>query len=62
MFYSANGVSGWIQQSKLVAFDAAATDYFGASVSIWSNIIVVGSYRDDTLGESSAGKFLFDVC
>jgi hypothetical protein len=55
VFYSANGVSGWSQQSKLVASDGGADDFFGLSVSVWSNVIVVGSYRDDIAAVTDAG-------
>jgi hypothetical protein len=58
VFYSANGVSGWSQQSKLVASDVATDDFFGVYVSIWSNLIVVGAMNDDTTAGSDAGKHL----
>ena len=57
MFYSADGgVSGWSQVSKLVASDGAASDFFGWSVSVWSNVIVVGARDDDTAAGSNAGE------
>ena len=43
VFYSADGVSGWSEVSKLVASDGAAYNFFGWSVSVWSNVIVVGA-------------------
>ena len=40
-----NGTS-WVQQQKLMAADGAANDYFGFSVSIQGNYVVVGAERD----------------
>lgn len=37
----------WTQQTKLLASDAAAYDYFGYSVSISGGTAVVGAYHDD---------------
>ena len=56
MFYSADGVSGWSEVSKLVASDGAVDDYFGYSVSVWSKVIVVGAYVDDTSAGQAAGE------
>ena len=56
MFYSADGVSGWSEVSKLVASDGAAGDGFGFSVSVWSNVIVVGAVEDDTSAGTDAGE------
>ena len=39
--------SVWTQDAKLTAFDGAASDYFGKSVSIWDTKLVVGSYKDN---------------
>ena len=57
MFYSADGgVSGWSQASKLIASDGATVEYFGTSVSVWSNVIVVGAYFDTTAAGSETGE------
>ena len=56
MFTSADGGSGWSQRSKLVASDGAAIDNFGRSVSVWSNVIVVGAVEDDTSAGTDAGE------
>ncbi len=56
MFYSANGVSGWSQQSKLVASDGAESDFFGDAVSLHGNVIVIGAPFDDTTAGSDAGN------
>ena len=63
MFYSADGVSGWSEVSKLVASDGAAYDYFGISVSVWSNVIVVGAhYVDTSAGENAGERMIWILC
>ena len=49
--FQRNG-SNWVQMAKLVASNGATSDYFGKSVSISGNNIVVGAYnkRTDTDG------------
>ncbi|MBI2916825.1 MAG: S8 family serine peptidase [Chloroflexi bacterium] len=46
----------WSQQAKLTASDAAANDYFGVSVAIDGDTIVVGAYMDDNSGVNNAGS------
>ena len=46
VFTSADGVSGWSQVSKLVASTPYGGVHFGYSVSVWSNVIVVGAIND----------------
>jgi cyclophilin family peptidyl-prolyl cis-trans isomerase len=52
----------WIQQKKITAFDGAAEDYFGNSVSISDDYAVVGAYLDDDKGLNSGSIYLFQVC
>ncbi|CAK8713901.1 MAG: FG-GAP repeat-containing protein [Candidatus Electronema aureum] len=40
--------STWNQQSKLVAADGGADDYFGSSVAVDGDTVVVGAYGDDS--------------
>jgi hypothetical protein len=40
--------STWVQQQKLTASDGTAGDYFGVSVSVSGNYIVVGAYAEYT--------------
>ncbi|MDP8238447.1 MAG: choice-of-anchor D domain-containing protein [Candidatus Hatepunaea meridiana] len=49
----------WNQQEKLTAADADEGDYFGNSVSINGNYVVVGSPRDDDNGASSGSAYIF---
>ena len=50
--------STWTEQQKLVASDAAASDYFGYSVSISSDgsTAIVGAYYEDPSNISDAGS------
>ncbi len=49
----------WEQTDILTISDAAASDYFGNSVSISNNHIVVGSYNDDENGNDSGSAYVF---
>ncbi|MFC1866408.1 FG-GAP repeat protein, partial [Chloroflexota bacterium] len=51
--------SDWTEQVKLNASDANAGDYFGFSVSIDNDTIVVGAIRDDDGGEESGSAYVF---
>ncbi|HLP10879.1 MAG TPA: T9SS type A sorting domain-containing protein [Flavobacteriales bacterium] len=46
----------WVEEQKIVAFDADTADSFGNSVSIWNDRIAVGSFEDDNLGHISNGS------
>ena len=63
VFYSADGISGWSQASKLVASDASSYDDFGCSVSLKGNVISVGACSADTSGLYISGKcYFYDLC
>jgi len=50
----------WTQQQKLTASDAAEGDFFGNSVAISGNTIVVGAFFDDTpRGDSSGSAYVY---
>ncbi len=51
----------WSQQAKLTASDAAASDFFGSSVSISGDTVVVGACCDDDAGSSSGSAYVFDL-
>ncbi|MEK6642839.1 MAG: FG-GAP repeat protein [Planctomycetota bacterium] len=46
----------WSEQAKLIASDAAGSDYFGNSVAVSGDTAVVGSYYDTHAGGSDAGS------
>ncbi|GAB3999627.1 hypothetical protein GCM10028807_50400 [Spirosoma daeguense] len=53
--------STWTQQSKLTASSGVADDYFGGSVSVSGNYVVVGAEQDEVsgiVGKGSAHVFL----
>jgi hypothetical protein len=49
----------WQQVAKLTASDGAPYDFFGSSVAIDSNIVLVGAPYDDDLGDASGACYLF---
>ena len=51
--------SEWNQQGKLTAEDAAGGDYFGNSVALSGDTVVVGAYRDDDGGGSAGSVYVF---
>lgn len=42
--------AAWIQQTKLVASDGAAADYFGMSVAISGSRVLTGAYKNSATG------------
>ncbi|UCC23630.1 MAG: right-handed parallel beta-helix repeat-containing protein, partial [Planctomycetota bacterium] len=51
--------TSWTEQTKLTASDGAASDYFGARVSISGEYCVIGAYGDDDKGDSSGSAYIF---
>ena len=49
----------WEQEAKLTASDAAEWDYFGYSVSVSDNTVVVGAVEDDDKGVDSGSVYVF---
>ena len=56
--FQRNGTN-WIEQTKLVASDGALDDYFGRSVSISGDYVLIGAYGDDDNGSSSGSAYIF---
>ncbi len=50
---------GYDPQAKLTAADAAADDFFGRSVAVSGDTVVVGAYGDDDDGSSSGSAYVF---
>jgi hypothetical protein len=60
VFYrNQGGADNWGQQSKLVASDGAADDYFGYSVSLSDDYAIIGANADDDKGEYSGSSYIF---
>jgi len=53
--------STWVEESKLVPSDGASLDYFGRSVSISGDTVLVGAYRDEDNGAYSGSAYMFDL-
>ncbi len=53
------GADQWGQVAKLTADDAAERDYFGQSIAISGDTIVVGAPRDDDGGNNSGSAYVF---
>jgi len=51
--------SNWLEEAKLTAFDGAADDNFGRSVSISGDVCVIGARYDDDIGVSSGSAYVF---
>ena len=49
----------WTQQAKLIASDAASFDFFGSSVSISDNDVIVGAWGDDDGGNATGSAYIF---
>jgi hypothetical protein len=49
----------WTEQAKLLASDGESDDYFGRSVSLNEDIILIGAKGDDTNGEDSGSAYVF---
>ncbi|MCH7818759.1 MAG: T9SS type A sorting domain-containing protein [Candidatus Marinimicrobia bacterium] len=49
----------WIQETKLLSSDREAGDFFGTSVSISGDFIVVGVKNDDDNGANSGSAYIF---
>ena len=57
--YDTNNLSA--QPTKLTAFDAAESDYFGYSVAATADKIVVGAINDDDNGSNSGAVYVYDA-
>ncbi len=51
--------STWVEEQELTASDAAANDYFGWSVSVSGDVVLVGALRDIDAGSDSGSAYVF---
>ena len=56
--YRHNGTT-WLLEQKLLAFDGAFNDIFGGSVSINSDVVIVGSELDNENGTHSGSAYIY---
>jgi hypothetical protein len=48
---------GWVEEARLIASDGARDDWFGYSVAIWGDVIVVGAPQNDVSKNGKAYVF-----
>ncbi|MGC8856519.1 MAG: hypothetical protein ACP5QU_06955 [Anaerolineae bacterium] len=53
--YAFNGTN-WTFQQKLVAYDGSQEDYFGNSVALWNNTLLIGAPNDDIGANADQGS------
>lgn len=58
--YRYNGVK-WIEERKITASDANAGDFFGISVALAGDMLVVGAYLDDDRGIDSGSAYVYEL-
>ncbi|MDY7109093.1 MAG: C1 family peptidase, partial [Planctomycetota bacterium] len=51
--------SEWVEEAKLVASDAQASDYFGHAVSISDEVVVVAAAWNDDLGDGAGAAYVY---
>jgi len=56
--YHFTGTS-WIEQQKLTASDGESGDYFGRSVSISGDYVLIGANSDDDNGSGSGSAYIY---
>ncbi len=58
--YRLNG-SSWVEERKLLASDGAAWDFFGTSVGISGDTVVIGVHYNDDNGSASGSAYVFGL-
>ena len=59
--FERNQNEGYKQIKKITASDGASSDWFGTSVSIYEDTIVVGATGDDDKGTNSGSIYIFEA-
>ena len=54
------GTPGWPQGQKLSASDGESYDYFGKSIAISGDILVVGAFRDNDNANNSGSVYIYE--
>ena len=60
LFFKLFGAT-WLEQAKLTASDAAAEDWFGFSVSVSGDRVLVGAHHHDDAGSDSGSAYVFEL-
>lgn len=53
--------AGWNQSQKLLSTDGASFDFFGCSVGLDRDVVLIGAWYDDDKGSNSGSAYVFDV-
>jgi len=53
--------TSWVQEAKILASDAGASDYFGYSVSISGDSAIVGAVYEDTGGGDAGAAYIYSA-
>lgn len=51
---------GWIQAQKLTANDGAPSDFFGSSIALDGDRLVIGAYGDQDAGPNTGSAYVFE--
>jgi hypothetical protein len=51
----------WTEQQKLTASDGATNDFFGISVAVDGNTVIIGALLDDDKGTNSGSAYVFGL-
>lgn len=54
------GANNWGEAKKLTASDAQTEDFFGASVAMAGNIIIIGAHGDDDVCNLAGAAYIFE--
>lgn len=57
--YDPDGSVRWIEEAKLVPLDNAAGDFFGGSVAIDADMVVVGATGEDDNGSNAGAAYVY---
>ena len=59
MYSSSNGNTGWTQLVKLLPSDGTTLDWFGYSISMYGNVLAVGSFFATTPDGVNSGRHVY---
>jgi hypothetical protein len=50
----------WVLDTKLLASDGEAYDYFGGAISVYGDTLMIGAYGDDDIATDSGAVYIFE--
>ena len=65
VYVSCDNGETWSQKQKLLAFDGSGSDFFGASLSVYNDTIVVSAPNEDNERGTDAGtslRYSYHIC